>query len=280
MATPVIKRRAHGASITQQTVTTVEEFISAVASFTNPHGSIWYRGHSKESHRLIPSIYRMTIIKPEDELRRLEEKMNRRFRDRSMPHSFQGRDESSDVSELQSWWRLFTMQHYGTPTRLLDWSENALTALCFAVFGAAENATEDAVVWMLDPCNWNNIGNSNHAHPLSVDEHGAGPYAPLPSSNQHVQAAWPLAVYGMHNSPRIITQQGTFVVFPPGKATSMEEHAITNGDRGISALKAIKLHRDSIKDIASVLRKLGFAQSSLYPDLHGLSADLKKDFGY
>jgi FRG domain len=197
-----------------------------------------------------------------------------------MPHSFQGRDETSDVTETQSWWRLFTMQHYSTPTRLLDWSENALVALCFAVFSAPSTPTEDAVVWVLDPCQWNNLGNANHQRPLSVDEHGAGPYAPLPSSNQHVHAAWPLAVFGMHNSPRIITQQGTFVIFAPAQPSPMEEHAMSKGDMGAQALRAIKLDREHLGSMAKDLRRLGFAHSSLYPDLHGLSLDLKKEFGY
>lgn len=261
-------------------VESVSAFVEAATKIQSRNQLLWFRGISHESYTLVPSLYRKGDGKPEDALRRLEEQLNRRFRDRSMPHSFQGRDESSDVSDLQSWWRLFTMQHYVAPTRLLDWSENALTALCFAVFDAPQNAMQDAVVWVLDPGAWNNIGNANHDRPLSVDEHGAGPYAPLPSSHQHVQAAWPLAIYGMHNSPRIITQQGTFVIFPPGKTTSMEDHARASGAKGAAALTAIRISKHALQSIGHELRTLGFAHSSLYPDLHGLSTDLKKEFGY
>jgi hypothetical protein len=50
------------------------------------------------------------------------------------------------------WDEYFLMQHYGLPTRFLDWSESALVALYFAV-GAEPRRHEpsDAAVWMLDP---------------------------------------------------------------------------------------------------------------------------------
>jgi len=265
-------------------VTSVSGYLDAIAQIEPKSVSpLWFRGISKVSHTLLPTIYRNAAGKTEDHLRKMEERLNRRFRDRSMPYSPQARDESSDAAVVHSWWRLFTMQHYGAPTRLLDWSENALTALCFAVFGAAVESpcTQDAAVWVLDPSMWNKIGNSNHESALSVDEHGAGPYSPLPSLHQHVSTNWPLAIFGMHNSPRIVTQQGTFVIFSPGKFKSMEDHAIEVTSKGHPAiLRAITIKKQHISDIASALRKLGFVHSSLYPDLYGLSTDLKKEFGY
>src|SRR5260370_270988 len=41
------------------------------------------------------------------------------------------------------------MQHYGAPTRLLDWTEGALIALYFAV--KQNSGCHDAAVWLLDP---------------------------------------------------------------------------------------------------------------------------------
>jgi hypothetical protein len=47
------------------------------------------------------------------------------------------------------WERYFLMQHYGVPTRLLDWTDGALVALYFAV--KQIRIPEDAVVYILDP---------------------------------------------------------------------------------------------------------------------------------
>lgn len=50
-------------------------------------------------------------------------------------------------TETRSWQILFTMQHFGLPTRLLDWSRSFAVALYFAV----RDATGDCAVWILNP---------------------------------------------------------------------------------------------------------------------------------
>ena len=51
---------------------------------------------------------------------------------------------------------LFIMQHHGTPTRLLDWSENAMVAIAFATqYRKDKHKDKDAVVWCLNPVEFN-----------------------------------------------------------------------------------------------------------------------------
>lgn len=85
-----------------------------------------YRGHSKNKYKLIPGLFRPGApIKKEYELC---QKIYREY-----PHEFE------NSSRLQ---KLIKMQHYGVPTRLLDFSMNPLIALYFAVTDNMEDDGE------------------------------------------------------------------------------------------------------------------------------------------
>jgi hypothetical protein len=104
----------------------------------------WFRGHRDETWLLKPLIYRR------DYNHELEREMLRDFRANAA--EFLEHKERSDID-----W-LFLAQHYGLPTRLLDWSENPLVALYFACQGYKGHI--DGCVWALNPWELNktNLG--------------------------------------------------------------------------------------------------------------------------
>src|SRR6476646_10491241 len=122
--------------------------------------SLWFRGCGKNNHQLIPSLYRHKAVKDKEGMEVLERQLMTRFRQRSIPlHNRPLTDE---------WDTLFFMQHYGVPTRLLDWTENPFIAFYFAVTSALFKVqrrrgsepsltfSTDAAIWVLNPVAWNN----------------------------------------------------------------------------------------------------------------------------
>jgi len=85
-----------------------------------------FRGVSDSSHELIPSIGRiLQLVDDEVMLSSYELRIIDEFKRRVHP--------LLKYTPSSEWEWLFIAQHYGLPTRLLDWTSNPLVALYFAV---------------------------------------------------------------------------------------------------------------------------------------------------
>ena len=100
---------------------------------------MWFRGQSDYSWGLVPSVQRKDGMG-----KNYEQYISTNF----MIHTMRLNSNAPQQYDRASW--LTLMQHYGLPTRLLDWSESPLVALYFALSGD-EDAKTDAAVWVLNP---------------------------------------------------------------------------------------------------------------------------------
>ena len=250
-----------------------------VEYITNRHEStLWFRGMRCHTWHLEPSLWRyllntglpLTI----DQIKRTETRLLTRFRQQSLPYWPAGYPQTD-------WEHLFMMQHYGIPTRLLDWTTGLLTALYFAL--ETHEITEHQhdheclpTIWVLDPVVMNRTNKRfdgmEHIAILASSDKDANPWSP--ESRDFIDMGpEPIAMYGLYNSDRISSQHGSFTV--SGKElTPIDELDATQGSG--SYLSKIELLGDPTR-MRRQLSLLGIHQSTVYPGLASIAHDLAKE---
>lgn len=258
-------------------VNTLRAYMECIEGLMVPDVPLWFRGVGNESRPLMPSLYRHPSNGAVD-FADLETRLLRRFRERSIPY------QTSPWGVDDVWEMLFVMQHFGVPTRLLDWTENPYIGLFFALTSAEVDhnthvAKKAAAVWVLKPEAWNRYALADITYSgeiLSVDSESLKSYAPDPDwSNMR---KLPVALYGLHNSPRIVAQRGVFTMF--GTYTGSMHEAYANSACEEGTLVKIIIPRTKIWDLRHNLFRIGFTDSVVYPDLPGLASEMKREFGF
>ncbi len=228
---------------------------------------LWFRGMDCSTYQLLPKL--MRDGKSSDEVFEREQRLLTRFRQRSMAYWPAGYPQND-------WEHLFAMQHYGLPTRLLDWSENLFVAAYFALSSVAVHAHENTcvpVVYALDPVRWNKgmPGLSEFSDEIqvltTVDTHLEG-YRPETPKRRPKS---PVALFGTHNSNRIVAQRGTFVVW------GSEGKDLVAYDS--PPLRLIKLVGER-KQLFADLHALGFTETMVFPELTYLASELSRVEGW
>ena len=189
---------------------------------------LWYRGESKLYDSMPSTLYRQMNFEDEpddlkvsrlthfDKIHRYEKWIYDKFIE-----ELKERDLDLYQSITQNGWDIvFYMQHYGIPTRFIDWSESLHTSLFFATEKAQSNQ-DDAVLWLLDPKKMNEIlrGSYQLQHPEPNNTYVDFVYAYFFNINQDIGAAisphsHSLGVYASGDIERTYIQYGSFTLIP------------------------------------------------------------------
>jgi hypothetical protein len=212
---------------TEKKIGSVSEFLECVKSkweewskrvHWDPQEKLpWFRGVGKECYELVPRIYRGKEEIGWEYNANEAVDMRAEFARRAKP--FINRNLPYSVGEY-----LHLMQHYGFPTRLLDWTEGALIALYFGIRIPRNDKTP--CVWMLNPSwlNYRNdvtIRNEETGEDKSLvlytdyDAVVGFPADKIIRDNyldEHKLADLPVAVFPPHIDPRIVAQKSVFTI--------------------------------------------------------------------
>ena len=103
------------------TVTTLEDLLDAVhATYRESGERWWFRGQADATWDLVPKVWRTHDEQDERYLTNLF------YQKAKLRHA-----QFPNDADYAGW--LALMQHYGLPTRLLDWTESALIGAYFAM---------------------------------------------------------------------------------------------------------------------------------------------------
>lgn len=204
----------------------IESFIDLYNFAQSYRKGRWvFRGVSKWDYELLPKVGR-----PEIETKN-EKRIFEFFVREAVAHQ-----PSLPTSE---WELLAIAQHYGLPTRLLDWTENALVA---AFFACIENADSDGAIYVLKT---QNILRDETISPFTIQE--LVRYRPR------------------HITKRITAQRGLFTAF------SNPLEPVPVGDFGPIKVRKARIVKSFKKKLQWNLSRFNINRNALFPDLDGLA---------
>lgn len=208
---------------------------------------IWYRGVSQEKYKLVPGYYRDIVDKNH------EESIIQDFLSNYRMYTNDICDNHLEIYSL--------MQHYGLPTRLLDWSKSALVACYFALSKIKRDDIEDhRIIWAMNPAELNKLSFGEFGTlDLEIDLHKI--------SKLKRNIAGVIAINPSFTNRRIITQKGHFTIHFSEKP--IEEYFIGNSNDIVK----IKINNDEMTafKMRRQLYALGLKEDDIYQDLDSLS---------
>lgn len=264
--------RYNALMVNEVNVSSIDDLVFSIRdALTNQPSPLWFRGQRDADWGVVPSLWRPSstgTYTTND-----ERNFNHRFRTRAAI-----RYAAAPQYDDHAGW-LSIMQHYGLPTRLLDWSRSPLVAAYFAVGHSLRrdpSLSTDAAIWMLAPHQLN----LRHAGTEVTPALGSGMCDQLVrpafvddmTHADSSRAQTVIAAMATETDLRMFVQQGCFTVHSPD---AEDLRHLPDSKR---FLWKLRIGRHTVLRMAEDLRTLGFSSGDLFPDLEHLADEFKNEY--
>lgn len=237
-------------------IANLSDFFAVFHVLLEPRTIFWFRGHSSLEYELAPSALRYRSQDERERALGLVDEMKR----------FLGMKLSRppEAGDQLGWMQV--AQHYGLPTRLLDWTQNAAVALFFA---CASNVEKDGVVVVLNPIELNQMVDPRLARILNPqrDADLIRPYFNL-DGKKSTRGKRTIAINPTWNSERIALQQGCFTFHGSREFSLSRSQA--------SSLLCVPILAEHKKSLLNELERVGIGEMFIFPEPEHVCSHLRR----
>jgi hypothetical protein len=274
-----------------------QRFLEAIETAKDQLGvaksGAWYRGVSSAKFRLYPSLLRPVLARnssvrskrglaqtrePQSSahklLTRAEAKLKRlKKREEKIFEEFINFDEHPETGVGWSWERLVKLQHFGIPTRLLDWSEVFGCALFFAIGEMGSEIPRSPSIWIMNPFTLAKVARQSNDKRIGTF-HLQADYEYFVRFLEGEQLSWPYRFPIPYRppklTPRIRAQRGFFTVH--GEDCRPINAIFPN------VVRQVRLPSQALPDARAFLERAGINSLSMFPDYEGFARRVKRNY--
>jgi hypothetical protein len=220
---------------------------------------VWYRGHSQEHFKLVPTLFRYK---------------NGLEQEKTLFHRYRQLTQNLPEGRNDDWLTIVDMQHYGVPTRLLDWTDFLGMAVYFALSEYLEdpdreypNQKDYPTIHVLDPVRLNTLS-CGKSEIFFVPEERDFEYRKVYWENNISNPSSPIAIEPICDNRRVLAQKGVFTVHD-NSLKPLEETAS-------QAVRKVRILHQNIPQMRDFLKFGHLNESNVFPDIAGVIKFINK----